>query len=171
MNVRRPTLFLACTSVAWCLVGASSCSNSGGSPAGSSSDSSTSSAAPVSVGQAMTAQDGKSVTVTGFMPNYKTGNEFESPAAGKECVQVTLALTNGGKDEWSLPLSEVSVVDQAGQKYELTFDCGSSDDISGLVAGGHAAAKMVFEVPQASPLNLTWVPNQFEPAVYQTKLR
>jgi hypothetical protein len=164
--------------VAWALMGASSCANTGGSAAGGgnavSSDSSGGGvSAAVALGTAMKSKDGKSVTVTKFTPNFSTGNEFETPDPGKECVQVTLALSNGSSSEWSLPLSEIGVVDSTGQKYSAfgSMNCGSGDNIDSIVAGGHANASLTFQVPANSPLNLTWVPNSLEDQVYQAKLR
>ncbi len=177
----RAVMVLAAAS--WLLVGASSCSNSGGSAANgggnaasSSSSGSSSSAAKssapaiVPIGTPMKASSGDQMVVTAFGP-YSSGNQFEAPAAGKECDQVALTFTNGSSGEWLLPTSEVGVVDANGQKYTESFTCGTSDTVDSVVAGGHASAKMYFEVPKGSPLNLSWVPNQFESEVHQTKLR
>jgi hypothetical protein len=178
---RRFIIVAAVLTGAWCLVGAASCSNTGGTPAGAGAADTGSAAAsgspaqaapPVAIGARMHAQSGDSVTATALNLSYSSGNEFETASAGHQCIQVTVALNNGSQSEWTLPLSEVSVVDGAGQKYDsFGGNCGSGDSIDSLVVGGHAAAKLVFEVPANSPLNLTWVPDQFGPEVYQTKLR
>jgi hypothetical protein len=64
------------------------------------------------------------------------------------------------------------VVDAGGQKYDsFSANCGAGDPISTILAGGHAPANEVFEVPAGSALKLTWVPNRFESEVYETKLR
>jgi Domain of unknown function (DUF4352) len=120
----------------------------------------------------MTAKSGDAIVVTAFGAAPPTGNQYETAAAGKECVQATLAFSNGSNAEWTLPASEVGVVDSSGQKYTTSsMNCGTGDDISSLVAGGHATGKELFEVPTGSALNLSWVPNTFNNEVYQTKLR
>lgn len=175
------------------LMAASSCGNAGGSPAGGNGGGNpaqgspaaagtpaakaAASAAPVAAGPAalgsrMAAKNGDAVTISAFGASPPTGNEFEVAGPGKECVQVTAQLANGSNTEWAIPGSELGVVDAAGQKYtSSSVNCGTSDDVQSLVAGGHATAKINFEVPIGSALNLSWVPNQFESEVYQTKLR
>jgi hypothetical protein len=184
--IRAPMIVVAVVAAARCLVGAASCSNTGGTPAGGGSAASSTPAAfgtpaasstparagPVAIGVLMKATSGDSVTTTAFTPNYSSADQFSTPSAGQQCIQVTVAVNNGSQSEWLLPLSELSVVDASGQKYDsFAIDCGSGDSIDALVAGGHATAKLVFEVPANTPLNLTWVPNQFLSEVYQTKLR
>jgi hypothetical protein len=119
----------------------------------------------------MVGPDGKTVTVKAFKRKYRSGNQFEVPAKGKECVRVTFALVNGGTSEWSLPSFELSVVDSNGQKYTSSFTCGSGDDINAIVAGGKATDNEIYEVPLGIGLNATWVPNSFESTVLQTALK
>lgn len=141
--------------IAFILMGASSCDTSGGNAAGSSGNNG-SGVKTVAQGQPMTDSNGKSVTVTSVQHGYSTGNQFEVPAAGNECVRVGVSLTNGSKDEWLLPMSDLSVVDASGQKYTEGSNCGLSTDISSLVAGGHATGFIGFEVPKGSALNFTF---------------
>ena len=104
---------------------ADSCGNAGGTPAGgggtaannSSPGGSAKPSGPVAVGTVMTASNGDAITVTAFGLAPATGNEFETAAPGKECDQVTLAITNGSSAEWTDPPSEVGIVDASGQKY------------------------------------------------------
>jgi Domain of unknown function (DUF4352) len=149
------------------LIAADSCSGgTGGTAAGSSPTTKI-----FAVGSAMVGSDGKSVTVTAFKRNYKSGNQFEVPAKGKECVQVTFALVNGSTSEWSLPTAELNVVDANGQKYTSSFTCGTSDDVSSLVAKGHATAKEIYEVPKGMAIDATWQPDIFSTNVLQTPLK
>lgn len=145
--------------------------NSGGSAAGGSSSGAKSAPHTVKIGEAMVSNDGKSVTVVSFKRNYASSNEFEKPAAGKECVQVVFALANTGKSEWSLPTAELAVVDNNGQKYTESLTCGSGDNVSSLVGGGKAQATQYYEVTANAPLNANFVPNPFESDVFQTPLQ
>jgi hypothetical protein len=179
LTFTRPSLGIVGFMVAIPLM-ASSCSNGGGTPAGGGGGTAATNGAaaskaasgPVAIGTVMTAKNGEAMTVATFGPAPPSGNEFQSPPAGKECVQVTLTINNGSNAEWTVPTAEVGAVDANGQKYDTAaMDCGNGDNISSLVAGGHATAKEIFEVPTGTALNLSWVPNQFENEVYQTKLR
>lgn len=177
-----------CALVTLILTGASGCANSGGSPAGLGSGGgggapvtgspgvAAASAAPepdiVPLGTPMRARDGKQMTVVAFGLAPPSGNEFETPSPGRQCVQATLALVNGSTVEWMLPIFDLGVVDASGQKYDATsFNCLRTDDVQSIVARGRVTARARFEVPRGSSLNLSWVPNPFETEVHQTKLR
>jgi hypothetical protein len=167
-------LLVAMTVAAMPMILAESCGGgTGGTPPGGGNSGAAGSPSQriVAVGTPMVSSTGKTVTVTAFKRNYSSGNSFEVPAAGKECVQVTFVLVNGSKTEWTLPTFELNVLDSNGQKYDISFICGQSDDISSLVAGGHATVNEVYEVPAGIALDATWKPNIFLDAVFQTTLK
>ena len=123
------------------------------------------------VGHTMKYSDGRSVTVVSFKRGFSTGNEFDTPNAGDEYVQVTYSLVNGSSSEWTEPLFELSLVDSNGQKYQEASVSAGDDTVDSLVAGGHAdAVRQVYEVPQGIGVDAVWQPNMFESTVYQTKL-
>jgi len=142
----------------------------GGSPASGSSNAGTSTQTKVTVGQAMKSSEGETVTVLSFKRSFATGNQFEAPAAGNEFVQVTYALFNGSNAEWTLPLSELGLVDANGQKYSIAFAAPQSN-VDSLIAGGKAPkVTQVYEVPKGAAVDVTWTPNMFESTVFQTPL-
>jgi uncharacterized protein DUF4352 len=150
------------------------CGGDGGTPAtggGAAANSPVASKA-YTVGTAMVSS-GKSVTVLTFKANFSTGNEYDTPKAGNEYVQVTYGLLNGSKAEWSNPLFELTLIDANGQKYNSAFvTAGASADIASLVAGGKApSVTQVYEVPASSILDVAWTPNMFESTVLQTPLK
>jgi|GEM_PF-6618152 len=157
--------------VALPFVMADSCGNAGGTPAGGTSSGSS---APkvVAVGQAMTSSDGLSVTVVKFTRHFHTGNSFDGPKTGNELIQVTYKLVNGSKQEWSIPLLELALIDSNGQKYQFSIVSAGEDNVDSLAAGGHAdAVRQVYEVPLNATVDVVWVPNQFESATFQTALK
>jgi hypothetical protein len=118
----------------------------------------------------MKASDGRVVTVLTFKRGFSTGNEFEIPKPGNEYVQVTYALSNGSKSEWSQPLFEISLIDANGQKHQQTFVTGQSS-VDSLIAGGKApSVTQVYEVPVGAAVDAAWTPNIFENTVLQTSL-
>jgi hypothetical protein len=159
--------------VAFAVVSGIACGGGGGDPAsgGAAAGASAAPAKKIAVGQPMKAKDGQAATVVSFKRNYQSTNQFEHPAAGKECVQVHMAFLNGSKQEWHGPTGAISVVDDSGQKSDSYTMCGSSSRIDSLVAGGHAEADVFFEVKAGVPLNVTFKPNIFADEVYQTPLQ
>src|SRR6266851_7254341 len=148
------------------LIGVLACGGAGGvAPSGNTGQASPS---IVAVGQPMKADDGRLVTVVSFKRSYSTGNQFEAPSQGHEFVLVVYKLVNGSGHEWSLPTAELSVLDANGQKYDET---PWGDNVSSLVAGGHAdAVKVIYEVPTGIALDVVWQPDIFSGTVYQTTL-
>lgn len=146
---------------------------SGNSPAAAGGSASASAAPKIyAIGQAMINGAHQSVTVTSFARNYSSGNEFEQPSPGNECVQVNLSLVNGDSTSWQLPLSEMSVISSTGQSYTESFTCGTSSNVDGLAPKGTATAMLLFEVPKGAPLNFTWTPSALNPnSTYQTALK
>jgi len=143
----------------------------GGTAAGGAAAGSPAAVKPVAVGTAMKDSSGESVTVVSFKRGFSTGNEFDVPKAGDEYVQVTYKLVNGSSSEWTLPLSELTLIDANGQKYNEAFVSSGEDTIDSLAAGGHAdAAHDVYEVPTGTAIDVVWQPNLFETTVYQTAL-
>lgn len=121
----------------------------------------------------MTNDAHQSVTVTAFKRGVSSGNQFEQPSAGHECVETDLALVNGDTTSWSLPLFEMAVVDSNGQSYSSSFTCGGdTNTIQALVPNGRANASLRFEVPTGSALLFTWTPSALNPnSSYQTDLK
>lgn len=152
------------------LVLLAACGGTGGTAADGSGGTSSTTAKAYTVGTAMTS-DSHSVTVTAFKRNYSSGNMFEKPAKGKECVRVSYALKNSSSNEWSDPLFEIAVVDANGQKYNASFTCGPNGDVSSLVAGGHASTTQLYEVTKGVALDVAWSPNLFDSSVLQTPLK
>jgi hypothetical protein len=156
------------------LVMADTCgSGTGGAPAGgqpANPSSGSTAQKVVAIGTEMKASSGEAVTVTGFKAN--TGaTDFSAPPAGKQCIQITFTIVNGSSKEWLDPVGELNVVDSNGQKYDsFAIDCANGDQITSLVAGGHATATEYFEVPTGLALDAVWQPNFFETTVFQTKL-
>jgi Domain of unknown function (DUF4352) len=142
------------STIAFVLMGASSCDTTGGNPAGSGSGNN-SGVVTVAQGQPMNS-DGKVVTITGVQRGFATGNQFETPNPGQECLKVNVSLANNSGNEWLLPLSDLSVVDNKGQKYTFTLNCGTGSTIDSLVAHGKATGTVVYEVPVGSPIDLTF---------------
>ena len=139
-----------------------------GPPAGSSS--SAPAVTKVSVGTAMKSSEGLSVTVASFKRNV-AAPDFVTLPAGKECVQVNYVLVNGSKSEWSAPTIELKLVDANGQTYDtLAFECPNGDNVSSLVASGHANATEYYEVPKGIALAVVWQPDIFASATFQTPL-
>ena len=151
------------------LVMADSCGGAGGTPAGNTSTGNA--VTKVSVGQAMKASDGKSVTVVSFKRGFSTGNDFDQPKSGNEYIQVTYKIVNGSSSEWSLPLIDLNLIDANGQKYNEAIVSAGSDNVDSLAAGGHSdAAHVVYEVPKGIAVDVVWQPNPFESATFQTPL-
>jgi hypothetical protein len=146
---------------------------SGSTPGAANGSPAASARKPFAVGQAMTNDAHQSVTVTAFKRGVSTGNEFLTPAAGRECVQTDLALVNGDSTSWSLPLFEMAVVDANGQSYSASFTCGGdSSTIQALIPKGKANTSIRFEVPTGGALLFTWTPSALNPnSTYQTDLK
>lgn len=160
------TLFGA---VLFMCLAAASCDTSGGAPAGSSSTA----VATVTKGQPMTASSGESVTVTTYTPGVTDPNAISTSAPGQQCVKVSVSIKNGSTSEWTLPMSETSIVDASGQKYTSDNGIGTCPSgtsmISSLVAGGSATADLVFQVPSTGALDFNWTPT-LSGQVFQTPL-
>jgi hypothetical protein len=173
VGAMRKWLLLAALVFALPMVMADSCSGAGGTPASGGSGTSPAAAAPkeVAVGTAMKASDGKTVTVLSFKRGFSTGNEFDTPKAGHEYVQVVYKLDNGSSSEWAEPLFGLTLIDSNGQKYNEAFVSAGEDSVDSLAAGGHAAAVHdVYEVPTGIAIDVVWQPNMFESTLFQTKL-
>jgi len=151
---------------------ADTCNVTGGAPAGSSST--PGGTITVAKGHAMTDSNGESVTVTGFSTKGVDPSGFLPLPAGKECLGISVTVKNGSSTEWTLPLSEVSVVDASGQKYDgLSSDnaaCLNSTSIDSLVAGGSGAGTVYLAVPSAGALDVNWSPSDLSGQVFQTPL-
>ncbi len=150
---------------------ADTCNLSGGAPAGSSST--PGGTVTVATGQPMKDSNGESVTVTATITKALDPSGFETVTPGQKCVGVTVNVVNGSSAEWLLPLSEISVVDAAGQKYTADNGLGtclSSSTIDSLVAGGHALGSVFFEAPSAGALDVNWTPSDLSGQVFQTPL-
>jgi len=145
--------------------------HSGGSPAGSNG--SGGGTTTVAKGQPMTLDNGEVVTVTADTPGVTDPNALTPPSPGQQCIKVSVSLVNGSSNEWTLPLSEMTVVDSSGQKYNADNGIGTCPSgtatISSLVAGGKATADLVFQVPSAGALNFNWSPT-LSGKVFQTTL-
>lgn len=145
-------------------------SGSGGTAASGGSGGSSSDLETGKLGTPVKTEDGKSLLVETVKRNFHSEGTIDQP--GKECVLVTIALTNGSKSEWTLPTYSINVVDAQGAKYDQAFGCGeNSTAASSLVAGGHIEAPIAFQVPTGSPLNLTWHPDLFSGSTYQLPLQ
>jgi len=127
------------------------------------------------IGQQMTSggiSAGEAVTVTAFAPAQATA--YSSPPAGQGCVEVTVALANGGSSPWTLPDSEFAVVSQQGQTYDdFSIDCQSSDSVDSLNPKGSAVMHLYYEVPTVGTLTFQWTPDSLFNANshHDTKLR
>lgn len=168
-TMKRPALALGFGIVAFMLIGADSCDVSGGSPAGSSPQSGTIS---IKAGQPMSYQ-GRGVEVADSAPAPVDASALESPPAGQECLKVDVKLINDASQEWLIPLSEMTLVDANGQKYQSDnglATCATSDNIDSLVTGGHAGAAMYFLVPSSGHLDFNWTPT-LSGVVFQSPLR
>ncbi len=165
MSLVGITVFLATT--------ADTCNTSGGTAAGSSA-SSGSGVTTVAQGQPMKESSGEQVTVTAFAAGVTDPNALETLKAGQQCVKVSVSVNNGSTNEWILPLSEMSVVDASGQKYDADNGIGTcpsgSSEISSLVAGGKAVADLVYQVPSSGGLLFNWTPT-LSGQVFQTTLK
>ena len=151
---------------------ADTCNTSGGTPAGQSA--SASGTVTVAVGSPMKASSGEQVTVNTFAAGVPNPGGFETLPAGQQCVKVSVSIKNGSSNEWLLPLSEMTVVDSNGQKYDADNGLGTcpngTSTISSLVAGGNATADLVYKVPSSGALNFNWSP-ALAGTVYQTTLK
>jgi len=126
------------------------------------------------IGQKMTSgglSAGEAVTVTAFGPAQPTA--YSSPPAGQGCVEVTVALYNGGSSPWMSPDSDFAAVSQQGQTYnDFSMDCPSSDSVESLNPKGSAIMHLYYEVPTVGTLTFQWTPDFFNAnSHHDTKLR
>jgi hypothetical protein len=121
----------------------------------------------------MKLDNGETVTVTTDALGVTDPNALTPPSPGQQCIKVSVSLNNGSSNEWTLPLSEMTVVDASGQKYNADNGIGTcpsgTASISSLVAGGNATADIVFQVPSTGAINFNWSPT-LSGKVYQTPL-
>jgi hypothetical protein len=158
MSVKRVLFPALAFGVLFFSLTAESCATSGGAPAGASA----SGVATVAKGQPMIYSSGEQVTVTAYAAGVTDPNALETAAPGQQCVKVSVAIKNGSTSEWSLPLSEMTIVDASGQKYNADNGIGTcpsgTASISSLVAGGSGTADLVFQVPTSGKLDFNWTP-------------
>lgn len=118
---------------------------------------------PVAVGEAGIYED-VSFTVT----NVETsdGDEWETPADGKEYVIVTVEITNNSDETYDYDEFSWKMQNDQGQIDDITYVSFNSDNELGsgsLTKGGKKTGTLVFEEPKdASSLILKYLDNMFD---------
>lgn len=117
----------------------------------------------VPAGQSMTDPNHHSIRLLG----YQRGS---SSRAGKQCVRVSLALTNTATADWLTPLNQIQLSDARGFVYYRSDDCGTNTMLQTLGPGESASAILYFEVLDNATVDLSWTPKIGDPG-FSTPLR
>lgn len=119
---------------------------------------------PVAMGQTMTANH-HSMRVLAF-------HRGTSTKSGKECLQVSVSLTNGDASSWSMPLAQMQLLDARAFVYYPSDSCGTSSGLQALEPGQSATATLYFEVLANAVVDFEWTPTVGNlSAGYTTALR
>ncbi|MDR0591170.1 MAG: DUF4352 domain-containing protein [Candidatus Nomurabacteria bacterium] len=105
--------------------------------------------------------DGKEVTVTSVERNYNSGNQFITPAEGKEYVKVNVLIENKSDStasynvlEWKIEDGNGAIEDADGLSFTID-DALSSGELS---KNGKKSGAIVFEAPLGDALTLHYQP-------------
>ena len=93
--------------------------------------------------------DGAKYTVTDV--EYSQGDEWDSPADGKEYVIVTLSIENGTDEDLSYNFLDWTMINSEGQEDSTAFSIIDSDtnlSSGDLKPGGSKTGTIVFEEPK-----------------------
>jgi len=97
------------------------------------------------------AYDGKEITIKSIKRNYDSGNQFITPAKGKEYIKINIYIENKSDDkisyntyDWELQDSDGDIQSVAMLTYSIDDGLGSGD----LAKGGKKSGSLVFEVPK-----------------------
>ena len=106
--------------------------------------------------------DSKEVTITSVERNYNSGNQYITPATGKEYVKVNVLIENKSNStasystiDWKIEDSNGAIESANGLSYTIDDSLGTGE----LAKGGKKSGAVVFEVPAGDALTLHYQPS------------
>ena len=93
-----------------------------------------------------------------------------STRPGKQCVRVSVTVTNSDTADWLAPLNQMQLSDARGFVYYKSDDCGTNTTMQSLGPGQSASAVLYFEVLTNATIEFNWAPKIGDPG-YSTPLR
>jgi hypothetical protein len=118
---------------------------------------------PVPAGQSMTDASRHSVTMLDYHRDASTH-------PGKQCVRVSVTVTNSDAATWFSPMNQLQLADTRGFVYYRSDDCGTNTTLQALGPGESAAAILYFEVMTNATIDFNWAPKIGDPG-FSTPLR